>query len=107
MRIPFGLPQGEDGPQIVGQGLDSTLHIPTDSVVGRLRGNFFIECNLSPPACRAETHERETDDHSLQPPLETAALVVLVNRIRQTNEEIVQDVFRVLHRARHTPCETK
>jgi len=111
MRIPFGLPQDEDGSQIVGQGVDSALHIPTDTVVDRLRrgicGNLIIECDFSPPACSAETHEREADDYALQPTLETPTLVVLVNRLRQTDEEIVQDVFRVLHRARHTPCETK
>ena len=111
MRIPFGLPQDEDGPQIVGQGVDSALHIPTDTVVDRLRrgmcGNLVIESDFSPPACGAETHECEADDDALEPTLETSTLVVLVDRLWQPDEEIVHDILRVLHRARHSSCQTK
>ena len=106
MGIPFGLPQDEDGPQIVGQGVDSTLHIPTDNVVDRRRrqmcGKLVIECDFSPAACGAETHEREANDYALEPTLETSTLVVLVNRLWQPDEEIVHDILRVLHRARRT-----
>jgi len=110
MRVPFRLSEDEDGPEIVGQRFDGALHIPADGVV-RLRrgmcGNLVIECDFSPPACGAETHEREADDDALEPTLETSTLVVLVDRLWQPDEEIVHDILRVLHRARHSSCQTK
>ena len=111
MRVLLCLSKDEDGPQIIGQRLHRALHIPADTVVDRLPrricGDLVIECDFSPPACGAETHEREADDYALEPTLETSPLVVLVDRLWQPDEEIVHDVLRILHRARHASCQTK
>lgn len=111
MRVLFCLSKDEDGPQIIGQRLHRAAYVPTDTVVDRLRrgvcGDLVIECDFSPPACGAETHEREADDYALEPTLETSTLVVLVDRLWQPDEEIMHDILRILHRARHSSCQTK
>jgi hypothetical protein len=111
MRVPFGLPEHENGTQIFGQPRHDTLHIPRPAFIGRVAscaaGHLIVECHFPPASLGALAHQHEADQHALEPALKTAVPPELPNSLRQPYEEIVQNILRVLDRGREPAGETK